>query len=223
MSGSKITKFIGDSASVTYPEDTSVQLTLQGHSLTVPDVVIKGVFAVGVASLAYHVKDIAGLAVSAVSSVYCSVARVFSRRDKAGTAVIYGATGKIGRAFALKFAEEGMGLILIDYSAGKLNKLKEKIVHFNSDLEATTICCELDKASNLKDMQNDFSIKEVFNTLKKHKDITYFVNCRNVKQKGVETFHKQKSTNIVLISYYNMTVYAPVSYTHLTLPTICSV
>jgi short-subunit dehydrogenase len=208
MSNSKITRFITENSTVSYPNDTSIQLSTQGHSLTIPDVVVKSIFAIGLVSIVYHVKDIAELTASTASSIYRGISRLFYKRIKTGTAVIYGATGKLGKAFALRFAEDGLGLVLIDYSSEKLAKLKEKIVQFRPDLEQSITCCELGKVHNLKDMQNDFNIKELYNALKKQKDITYLVNCRNIKQKEMEMFHKQKSGNIIVMTYYNMTVYA---------------
>jgi len=208
MSDFKITRFITNSSIVSYPKDTSIQLSTQGHSVTIPDVVVKSIFGIGVVSIAYHMKDIAKFAAFTASFIYRGISRFFYKRIKTGTAVIYGATGKLGKAFALRLAEDGLGLVLIDYSGEKLARLKEKIVQFHPDLEESITCCELGKVHNLKDMQNDFNLKELYNALKKQKDITYFVNCRNIKQKQMEMFHEQKSVNIILMTYYNMTVYA---------------
>ena len=205
----QITRSFSDMASVTYPADTSLKMTFfQAHSLTVPDFLIKSLCLVGFLSVAYHVKDVAKFAWTATSSVFRRIAHVFRKRPEEGTAVIYGATNKIGRAFALKFAEDGLNLVLIDYSEERLAKLKEKLIKLNEDLEENVTCCVLGRATSLKEMQNDSSLKDIYHTLKKHKQIAYFVNCRNVKQKEIELFHQQKSSHIILTTYYNMTVYA---------------
>ena len=211
MDTARVTKRLTDLASINYPADATVQMTFfNNYSLTISNTLVKAICIVGLASAMIHAKDVAIGAWSLTSAIFRRISHWFSKRPEEGTAVIYGATNKMGRAYATRFAEEGLNLILIDYSVDRLARLKQKLVKINEDLEESLVCCTLDRTTQLKDMHDDGGLKEIYRVLKKQKEITYFVNCRSVKKKDIELFHKHKKDHIILMTYYNMTIYAAI-------------
>jgi len=205
----RVTRSFADLASMSYPKDMSISMSfMKSKSVTIPDLLIKSIVAIGFLSAAYHVKDLVKGIWHVTASVCHRIAGIFRSRPRTGTAVIYGAANKNGRAFALRFAADGHDLILIDSSQARLERLKESLIKVNENLEDHITCCVLSQATTLKEMKNDGSLKEIYAVLKQQKEIAYFVNCRNVKKKEIKMFHELKSTQVILMTYFNMTVYA---------------
>jgi len=201
MISTRITKVLKGFSLYKDSLNITITVNLGGSSISIPNVAIKILLALGALSLVYHAKDLVRLSYSLINSVKCEISHIFKKKVINGTAVIYGATSKMGRAFALKFAITGVSLILIDFSLDKLNKLKIELIEVNKAMQESITCCVLGEGINIKDIHN------ISQTLKQQKQITYFVNCRNLKESSISQFHTQKLSNILFISHYNIIVY----------------
>ncbi len=211
MESTRVTRHLTDIASMSYPTDASVHLTLfEKASVTFPNALVKTACVLGIASALYHTKDIV-MGTWRLGSYVCRrIAHCFRSYPKAGTVVIYGATNKIGRSYAMHFAEEGAKLVLIDHSFEKLSLLRQKLIKTFKDIEDNIICCTLGNATSLGQMQNDGGLKEIYKVFKAQKEITYFINCRNIKKREITNFHTDKTEHIILMTYYNMTIFAAI-------------
>lgn len=199
------TRDLGSVASVTYPHKALLKLGLGSSTVTVPDSVVKGVFLLGVVSLAYHAKDICKLSYSLATGAYKSVRCLFKELKTEGTAVIYGANTGIGRAFAKKFVEAKATVILVDFEADDLKKMKEEFMSENGAYGEQVICCALGRAGSVVDRS---VLKELNEVIKKQKEISYFVNCMSAKPREVVEYHQGKTGDMVQMSYSLTTVYA---------------
>lgn len=179
----------------------TVTVNFNGGSWSVPATVVKTLLVLGALSIVYHTKDFLRLSLSFVRSAKSRVLQLFPKERNSGTAVIYGATCKIGRAFALKLAASNTPLVLIDFSIDKLNKLKGELLRQNKELEDSITCCTLGEEVNIKD------VPSICQVLKQQRQISYFVNCRNLKETNAFQFHRQKLPNILFMSHYNLIVY----------------
>ncbi len=209
VSTSHITREIQEVASISYPSDASVQVGVgQRVSVTIPNSLVKAVTVIGLVAVMYHAKDIAVGTWRGASLAFRYFVHLFKKRPQTGTAVIYGAATKIGRAFAVELAKDGLNLILIDFSKDKLAKLYQQLGKQIDNVAARVVCCPLASISSLAQAQSDGGLKEIYKTIEQQRDIAYFVNCRSLKKRETQLFHEHKSEHIMLMGYYNMTMLA---------------
>lgn len=210
MSAERTTSQFRDIVSLNYPTDSSINISFfQNHSLTLPNTAVKLACGLGILTALYSTKYIARGIWWAATTSFCRVAQLFRKLPQKGTAVIYGATNKIGKAYASKLAEDGFTLILIDYSKDRLLKLEQQLRKTVMEDEKI-ICCVLGRATSLDQMQSDGGLKTVYNVIKAQAEITYFINCRNLKTGEVQMLHMMKADHIIIMTYYNMTVLAAI-------------
>lgn len=98
------------------------------------------IFALGMANYAYHAFRFAVRSVCKMATYMRSFSngrKYLNPRSSSGqtyTAVIYGASTKVGKAFAHHLAKRGFNLIIIERDANQLNHLE---VNLNADLIET--------------------------------------------------------------------------------------
>jgi NADP-dependent 3-hydroxy acid dehydrogenase YdfG len=192
-------------ASVTYPHGMHLKLGLGGKTINISDKVIKGFFVLGVASLAYHVKDIFKLTRSLAFNVYGTVRCLFKELKTEGTAVLYGTGTGIGKAFAKKFVEQKMTVILVDFDAEGLNRMKEEFIKENGAFDDQVICYPIKKPGEGSEEKH---FKDLSAILKKQKQVTYFVNCMGAKSWELGDLNKKKTQEVMYMCYSMTSVYA---------------
>jgi len=212
MASTRTTKSLYDYYSIDYPTDPYINFSFWGnkYSLTLPNLLVKSAFALGIFTTIYHAKDIVKGVGSGFSYVFRRIAHLFKSNPEPGTVVIYGATNKVGRAFANKFASEGNKLILIDFSYERLERLRTTLLKFPNVYEENISCCVLDQTTAFVGPNEQTGLHEIYKLLRDAGKITYFINCRNIKRRKIEEFHKHKTEQVLLMSYYNMTAFAAI-------------